>query len=154
MGAIEHVSRFFGYGSDMTAQNTSTLGDGVGMSGMGAIDGEFKGQLARFRNCSFASTNPEQAIIEEGEAQRLQSSANVYSAMLRSRQLAAGAYVKAATAKLNHDVAMNRLNGQLVAAQGRAVKSHAEIGFKNSMAVSGSQGAVQGYTQQTSTFSF
>jgi hypothetical protein len=141
--AIELVSRFFGYGSAMTK---STFGDGAGMSGLGQIDGEFKGRLNEFRNISFGSTNPEVAIRDEREAAQLMASADVYSSRLRSNQKKAGAYVKAAVARLNHDVAINQANSQLVAAQTRAVSSHARIGFKNGVATASAQGTVAGYT--------
>ena len=143
MSAIEHVSRFFGYGSGLTK---STFGDGSDMSGMGQIHGEFLGRLKDFRNVCFSTTNPAVAIREEREAEELKAAADVYSARLRSNQKSAGAYMKAAIARLNHDVAINGANSQLVAAQTRAVSQHARIGFKNSMATAGAQGSVSGYT--------
>jgi hypothetical protein len=143
MGAIEHVSRFFGYGSAMTK---STFGDGSALSGLGQIDGEFRGRLNEYRNISFSSTNPEVALRDEREAAQLMASADVYSSRLRSNQKKAGAYVKAAIARLNHDVAINQANSQLVAAQTRAVASHSRIGFKNGIATASAQGTVAGYT--------
>jgi hypothetical protein len=143
MSAIELVSRFFGYGSGLTK---STFGDGAGLSGLGQIDGEFRGRLNEYRNISFSSTNPEVALRDEREAEHLKASAEVYASRLRSNQKKAGAYVKAAVARLNHDVAINQANSQLVAAQTRAVASHARIGFKNGLATAGAQGAVAGYT--------
>ena len=143
MSAMQHVSRFFGYGSGLAK---STFGDGAGMSGLGQIDGEFLGRLSDFRNVSFSSTNPEIAIRDEREAQELKAAAEVYSARLRSNQAKAGAYTKAAIARLNHDVSISNANSQLVAAQTRAVSQHARIGFKNSMATAGAQGSVSGYT--------
>jgi hypothetical protein len=152
MGAIEHVARFFGYGSSMTK---STFGDGAGMSGLGQIDGEFRGKLNEYRNISFSSTNPEVAIRDELEAEQLKASSDVYVSRLRSNQKKAGAYVKAAVARLNHDVAINNANAQLVAAQTRAVSQNARIGFKNSIATAGAQGSVAGYTsEKESVFDF
>ena len=151
MSALVQINRFFGFGSGI---QKSTFGDGSALSGLGQIDREFLGKLNEYRNVSFAGTNPAIAVQEEREAQQLKASADVYAARLRSNQTKAGAYVKAAIARLNHDVAINNSNASLVAAQTKAVASHARIGFKNGMATAGAQGAVAGYTGQSSTFDF
>jgi hypothetical protein len=146
------IQRFFGFG----AGNGSalTLGDGHGLQGLGAIDGEFLDRLREANDEQFHNASPERALELENEAARLQSSADVYGQILRAKQKKAGAFVKAATAKLNHGVAIATLNSQLVGAQGRAIQQHSRIGFKNSMVMSTTEGTVTGYTSEHKTFQF
>lgn len=149
------IQRFFGFGGGLVHQQTHNFGDGQNLHGMGQIAPELMGQIGRFREVSFQSTTPEQAIEDEKMANQLQAEADVYSSRLRANAKAAAAYGKAAIARLNHDVQINQVNAQLVAAQTRAVASHARIGFKNGLAAAGAQGAVAGYTgENNNVFKF
>jgi hypothetical protein len=147
--SIERVSRFFGYGNGGSGSAIQhQFGDGNSLPNMGAIDPEFMGRLARFRDVRMAETSPQGAIRAEMQAEELTAAADVYATTLRAKRKQAAAIVKGATAKLNHDVGINQLNAQLVQAQSRVVKQHARIGFQNSLATAGAQGAVRGYTDE------
>jgi hypothetical protein len=144
------IQRFFGFGGG----GGLALGDVQSLGPMGQIQTEFLGELARYSNISYRDTSPEVTIRDEREASEMQARSEVYRARLRANQKKAAAVVGAAKARLSHDVAINGLNGQLVAAQALAQGKHAQIGFKNGMAGAHATGTVQGYTQENNVFGF